>query len=134
MSGVGLKSPVWPQREGRKVGPGRPVQGHGPWQPRHLEPRGVLGPPMLIEPLCYLHLWPAGLFLRGLAASEGGFLEGVVTGLGFGGRSRVAAYLGRWSVFSNSTQLFDQLGSPDSSSAASPPSEHGGGIQPVNWA
>lgn len=93
----------------------------------------MLGPPMLTEPLCYTCGRPA-CFLRGLAAIEGGFLEEVVTGLGFRGRSRVAAYLGRWSVFSNSAQLFDQLGSPDSSSAASPSSEHWGGIQPVNWA
>lgn len=52
-----------------------------------------------------LHLWPACLCLRGLAASEGGFLEEVVTGLGFGGWSRVAACLGRWSAFSNSAWL-----------------------------
>lgn len=38
-----------------------------------------------------LHLWPASVILRGLAASEGGFLEEVVAGLGFGGWSRVAA-------------------------------------------
>lgn len=57
-----------------------------------------------------LHLWPASLFLRGLAASEGGFLEEVVAGLGFGGWSRIAAYLGRWSVVSNSAQPFRPSG------------------------
>jgi hypothetical protein len=38
-----------------------------------------------------LPLWPASLFLRGLAASEGGFLEEVVAGLGFGGWRRAAS-------------------------------------------
>ena len=38
---------------------------------------------------------------RGLAASEGGFLEEVVAGPGFGGWSWVAARPGRWSVVSN---------------------------------
>ena len=38
---------------------------------------------------------------RGLAASEGGFLEEVVVGPGFGGWNWVAARLGRWSVVSN---------------------------------
>lgn len=53
VSAAGRKSPVRPQQEGRGVGLCRPVQGHGPCPPRHLEPRAVPGPPMPTEPLCY---------------------------------------------------------------------------------